>query len=491
MSFARSALLLVLCSLLAGAALCGLAWKGGIAGGGYAVLAADAAVPDRTLRELLVPLEGDFAGAPVSESSQWALLNEFGAVARIPLDEYPSRVTSFDPRNDGYAEKVRSFFVREGKRFVFIPLRSVARAAETLEDKIAAALGLIPFSVEYLGFGKPLGFYALLFAAAAGLFLFLFGWRRRRGAEWALPCLPALAACASGGAPGFALAALLVGLSALLHDPLAELCGPGRRRSGVLDSFRAQWLLSPFFLAGYTLVALYSGFSPPLALGIIAAYTGIYLFSIRTFSLPRAGAHIRFTPVLIARPSLAAGFSGDGKAALPMLPFALAGLLAALLTVRAAGVRSGSWTAAFTAPPLVTEEDYRSHAALQASFSLRPLGREAAGDRGPYPAYELGPDGLVSPAYRTAAMPSADAQEESPFPLKQLMDFLSAGGVKGQSPAATDGGTIPGGGAGDLAPALVPLLFIIPGILPRRRAKGAKPAMDLASGLRGHGGALL
>jgi hypothetical protein len=484
MSFARSLPLLVLCSLLAGAVLCGLAWKGGIAGlrGGYVVLATDEAVPDRTLRELLAPLEGDFAGAPVSESSQWALLDEFGSLARIPLDEYPARVTPFDPRNDGYAEKARSFFVRDGKRFVFIPLGSVARAEKTLEGKIAAALGAVPFSVEYLGFGKPLGLYALLFALASLLLLLLIRRRRQRRTEWALPCLPALAAFASGGASGFALAALLLGLSVLLYDPLAELCRP-RRRSGGLDSFRAQWLLSPFFLAGYALVTLYSGFSPPLALGIFAAYTGIYLFSVRTFSLPRAGDHIRFAPVLIARPSLSAGFSNAGKTALPMLPFALAGLLAALLAAHAGGVRFEGGSAVFTAPSLVTEEDYRSHAALQASFSLRPLGREAAGDRsGPYPAYELGPDGLVSPVYKTAAEPSAGAQEESPFPLKQLMDFLSAGGMQDGSPAALDGGIL-SGGAGELEPALVPLLFIIPGILPRRRAAEEKPTADLARGL--------
>ncbi|MDR0585045.1 MAG: hypothetical protein LBG57_11975 [Treponema sp.] len=470
MSFARSLPLLVLCSLLTGAALCGLAWRGGIAGfrGGYAVLTADAAVPDRTLRELLAPLEGDFADLPVSESSQWALLNEFGSLTRIPLDEYPARVTPFDPRNDGYAEKARSFFVRDGKRFVFIPLMSVERAERTLEDKIAIALGAIPFSVEYLGFGKPLGFYVLLFTAAVSLFLFLLGWRKWRHAEWALPCLPVLAVFASDGAPGFALAALLLGLSVLLRDPLTELCGPLRRRSGALSFFKAQWLLSPLFLICYTLVVLYSGFSPLLALGIFAVYTGIYLFSVRTFSLPRTENHILFAPVLIARPSLAAGFSNAGKAALPMLPFALAGLLAALLAVRAATVRSDRAAAAFTASPLITEADYRSHAALQASFLLRPLGREAAGDwGGPYPAYELEPDGLVSPVYRTATVPSADTQEESPFPLKQLMDFLSTGEMKGGILAAMDGGSILNSGAGDLALALVPLLFIIPGILPR------------------------
>jgi hypothetical protein len=429
MSFARSVPLLALCSLLAGTALCGLAWKGEIAGfrGGYAVLATDEAVPDRTVRELLAPLEGDFAGAPVSESSQWALLDEFGALARIPLDEYRARVSPFDPRNDGYAEKARSFFVRDGKRFVFIPLGSLARSGKTLEGTIAAALGAVPFSVEYLGFARPLGLYALLFALASVPLFLPIRRRRQRRAEWALPGLPALAAFASGGAAGFALAALLLGLSALLYEPLAERCRP-RRRAGGLDTFRAHWLLSPFFLAGYALVARYSGFSPPLALGVFAAYTGIYLFSVKTFSLPRAGDHIRFAPVLIARPALPAGFSSAGKTALPMLPFALAGLLAALPAARAGAVRFGSASAAFTAPPLLTEADYRTHAALQASFSLRPLGREAAGDRGPYPAYELGPDGLLSPVSQPPPAPSAGAQE-APFPLKHLMDFLSAGGT--------------------------------------------------------------
>ncbi|MDR2479981.1 MAG: hypothetical protein LBD48_11810, partial [Treponema sp.] len=141
MSFKRSLSLLIILSLFSGAALCALAgvFNPSAGRGGYAVLVTDAAIPDKTLRELLVPCEKGFGGPPVSESVQWVLLDEFGGLAKIFLDEYESRVAPFDPRNDGYAQKLRSFFVREGKRYVFIPLRSgtMARAAvQTLEKDI-------------------------------------------------------------------------------------------------------------------------------------------------------------------------------------------------------------------------------------------------------------------------------------------------------------------------------------------------------------------
>jgi hypothetical protein len=454
MSFARSLPLLAFLSLLVGIVFCVLAWTVDSAGfrGGYALLAADAEVPDRTLRELLAPLEGDFGGAPVSESSQWALLDEFGSLVRIPLDEYSGRVTAFDPRNDGYAEKVRSFFVRDGKRFVFIPLRSFVRAGGDLENRIAGALGGISFSVEYLGSGRPLGFYALLFAAAAlGLLLFRFMRQGRLLADWALPCLPALAAFAFYGAPGFALAALLLGLSGLLREPLAELCGPRRSRSGVLVFFKARGLLSLFFVAACVLAAFYSGFSLPFALGIFVSYAGIYFFSVRTFSLPHAGAHIRFAPVPIIQPALDEGFSAAGKSIPLMLPFALAALLAALLAVRVGGARYEGGTFSFAASQLITEEEYRSHTAFQASFSLRPLGREDAG--GPYPTYELGPDGLVNPADEPAAALTASLPADiPPFPLKQLMDFLGADGITDSGTAAAGDGALSGTAAVGLSP---------------------------------------
>ncbi len=83
----------------------------------------------------------------VSESDQWALLDCFDGVEKIPLVEYSQRLFPFDPRNDGYAEKLRSLFIRDEKRFVYIPIGT--NRPESLETEIAQALTGISYSLDY------------------------------------------------------------------------------------------------------------------------------------------------------------------------------------------------------------------------------------------------------------------------------------------------------------------------------------------------------
>jgi hypothetical protein len=439
-SFNRSLVLLIVLSFFAAFALCVLAARynppGGAGGsrGGYAVLVTGAAVPDKTLRELLVSCEGNFAGPPVSESGQWALLDAFSGITPIPLDEYESRVAPFDPRNDGYAQKLRSFFVRDGKRFVFIPLRP---GVKTLEKDLAAALGAIPFSVEYLGFGKPVGFFMLLFAAAAvfPLVRCLAGrFRPRQERDFDdgrfLPGLAVLSSLAFCGAPGFLLCALFAGLAALSGDLVYPRGSRPGRRSTVAAPFNLRWLFVPPLLAGSAALVIFSGVSPLLALGVFAAHTFLCVFFQKIVSLPRAGGHVRFAPVLILKPAPLSGVCAAGKqGAALMLPFVLAALLAALFAPVMPGARrAASLSAAFPAELRITEADYRAHAAFQASFSIRPLGRDSAGTPGDasVPGYTRDSDGLISPVSKPLAVPEdlVLPQEFPPFPLQALMEFL-------------------------------------------------------------------
>ena len=105
--------------------------------GAYGALVCGGDVPDREIRQRLEAR--GFTGI-VSESGQWVLIDRFGSVERVPLDEYPARIMPFDPRNDGYAQKLRSLFVRDEQRFIYIP-RTVG-----IESRLAAALEDIPFS---------------------------------------------------------------------------------------------------------------------------------------------------------------------------------------------------------------------------------------------------------------------------------------------------------------------------------------------------------
>ena len=80
----------------------------------WAVLILDEAHEDRRIRESLAGI-----GAFISESSQNIFIDDFGSVKKIPLDSYYDEIEAFDPRNDGYAEKLSAFFVRDGKRLFF------------------------------------------------------------------------------------------------------------------------------------------------------------------------------------------------------------------------------------------------------------------------------------------------------------------------------------------------------------------------------------
>jgi hypothetical protein len=140
--------------------------------GEYAVLVLDDAIPDREIRAGLE--SGGFSGI-ISESTQWVFLFFFGSIEQIPLDEYDKRVFPFDPRNDGYAEKLRSLFVHDGQRFVYLPLGFATRAG--MEKKIASAMGDIPYSLEItVPASRPLRppwLLITLFCAAAAALLII------------------------------------------------------------------------------------------------------------------------------------------------------------------------------------------------------------------------------------------------------------------------------------------------------------------------------
>jgi hypothetical protein len=162
---------------------------------GYAVLCVDAALSDREIGERLVAsidnyISIDFA----SESTQWVFLNDFDTILFISLDEYQERLGASalrpDPRDDGYAARLHSFFVRNGQRLFFIPFirPSLLEELDTvwvqgtksghakLEAAIEKGLDGIPFSIEWLGYDREPRYLYIAFADAACILAFLL-WR--------------------------------------------------------------------------------------------------------------------------------------------------------------------------------------------------------------------------------------------------------------------------------------------------------------------------
>jgi hypothetical protein len=507
MSFIRSLIVLGLLSLLGGAVflVLSLVFIPAESGGGYAVLAFDEAAGDREIRGLLE--QGLNASADrnvelplriISESSQWVFLDNFGGLEQVPLDEYSGRVSSFDPRDDGYAQRLRDFFIRASgpggaphnmKRLFFIPLRPGApgAGAGAFEKKLAGLLGNISFSVEYLGLGRALLLFFVLMAAAAGSCLFFF--RRFR---IQIPCLPLLAALAFGGAPGIAMGAILSGLAALLEEPgealfmllryrkEASLFGNERFRSRLLGDvfspFKTAWILAALLWAVYGAAAFFSEIPLLLSLGVFAAHSALFLLSLRARSLQgESQDHIRFAPVPIMKQ--AAGIFGFSRL---MLPFAAASLLAALLTPLMPGAgSSGISSLGGDRGRVISEAEYRFHAEYQQSFSYRSLGSPGLGA---YAEYIQRDDGLIYPA-SGSSFSSTEAADIPPFPLKDLMDFLASGSSPSSGRGAGAAGTAPFIGFGDLFPGLLLLFFIVPGFIrPRWGDKRGKKILIYRSG---------
>jgi hypothetical protein len=146
---------------------------------GYAVLSVDAEYPDREIGNRIAAAANTYISADYSsESTQWVFLSDFETILRLSIDEYDARLSAIapfhDPRDDGYAARLRAFFVQEGRRLFFIPFVRPALREEVvsrlryqshsgnreLETALTKTFADIPFSLEWLGYDrKPLWLY--------------------------------------------------------------------------------------------------------------------------------------------------------------------------------------------------------------------------------------------------------------------------------------------------------------------------------------------
>ncbi|MDR0628081.1 MAG: hypothetical protein LBG24_00245 [Treponema sp.] len=422
---------------------------------GYAVLTVDASYSDRLIGELLA--SEAFTQGFLSESNQWVFLDDFGTLQRIPLDAYRDRVEPFDPRDDGYAEKLRAFFVREGKRLFFIPFSGDPRLSDpwfnkprikAFEASLAAVFTEIPFALTFLGSEKPFLFYFLLFAAAAGATMVLSG-----EPVLILALLPILGSLAFAGPPGFALCAVLVVLTGIAAEPLRKRWAARRYgQDGIEGREPAKNLGKGYpvlavFLTGALLFLWLCGILYGMSVtagnmvrtsgkslvqvGVaVLVCSGIMLWVILWLEANQGKAqnHVRFMPVRIMD---AATWGPINRT---ILPFALVALVALY----------GPWLYeglhAYHDPGFIADSRYlidtgvyENHARYQASFSLIPLGSGKDLDhpqRGDPPGstyrqYRLGADGLIAGmgGYEQVLSPDDDPVIP-PFPLEDLIAFL-------------------------------------------------------------------
>jgi hypothetical protein len=499
MSFLKSLIISIAASLVFGGLFFLLCYgtssgKGGVprashreVGAGYAVLTLDAAYPDALIQDLLAD-EGIVN--VLGESSQWVFLDDFGELERVPLDAYRERVEPFDLRNDGYAERLRSLFVAREERRLFIPLGSGAskNRAFDLEERIAAALGDILFTVTITGPPESVVLPALLFAVVAALTMIF------SGAPLAAAfLLPLWAVPAGMGAAGFSLMAALAGFFRLLRDPLREYFifhrygkpddlldggGMGELMIKIFNSHGVSCVLSPLFLAAYIVSAVIGGLS------LVGVFMGLIFFLVLlilafwTESMRGMNqGHIRFLPVQITDIAMKPlSFSRV------ILPFALASLGMFFLPTPVTDGNTGApavsrelrdWKRREGVyDPALLPRAYQDHVRFQNSFSLTPL--DLDGYSQSYLRYTLGKDGLIAGSSAPEGDPSGlfpDGGSPPPFPLAGLIDFLennaytSFEGFPAGEARVKKMSVVESSHGGDLASVLISLGLCIPLIL--------------------------
>ncbi len=333
-------------------------------------------------------------GAVVAESTQWVSVNDFGEIEKVPLAGYRDRIEAFDPRDDGYADKLRTLFVRGDRRYIYIPAVSAFGTAfmeDGVRGAVARAFADVDFSLS-VG-GLPLAFFvsmAALFASAA-LSIVLVG--VPAFFAFALPALSSFAFFGPAGcvAAGFAFAALF---------SLRELADQWRRDRG---SMSALWKRcrdgtlpdAPRAAVLMILAALASFIAAIPVLLTIAGWAGAAAAALTAhsfaFRVRAERGHARFVPIPLARASL--DFRRESRVLSLFAAASLAALVASIPLV-SGGERNLDGKEGKVPDFLntVASGDYRRHVEFQRTFAALRLGSQ----EDEYRDYRLSAEGLVA-----------------------------------------------------------------------------------------------
>lgn len=409
----------------------------------------------------------------VSESTQRVFLDDFGELKSIALNEYRDFVEPFDPRDDGYAEALRSLFVSSGRRRVFIPLGPLA----SLTDPHKTGERIRRF---FAGEDAQVYVHAVprRTAPQAALLLgaLVFALPAARPILPLLPCVPAVAALGLLGPAGLVLSGLAFALTLLLRTVAVEAAHL-RSRGQVAGKAAAALLndFSPRLAGGLAMVLLFMLLGLGASLPPVPLVLGLGSCVLLVWSVPAAAeqrrlrrGRLRFLPL----PLIRSGFdlSGSARAALPFAAAALCSLILALV-LPAAGAGDDLSVFLGEGARRITESDFRSHLEHQRSFSFLSLHRGESAGAFAYEGYQLGADGLISgsvqkelgPAYNAESIPKTEDAAED---LIQLLDAS----VRGGGSALT---------LGETAAVLFVLVLCIPSAVVRPRRMGRRGALTI------------
>jgi hypothetical protein len=384
----------------------------------------------------------------LSESSQWFFVNDFSELRRVPLDQFNDFMLESDPRNDGYAEKLRMIFVRGGSRYFYIPRRSIHSSnPAVIEQRIIDALDDIPYrDITFNAYTARNISGAFIFIAAAlfSLALSVYAakpFASRRAAIKPLlqtvVLLPACALFAASGPAGFALAAILLALFFMFKAPLKSLFIKLRLAQGTIFSGLCFGLVKQNIFKEkkltFIIPALFAAVCISGGVNIFYALLAALLFCLSAAACiylaasPRgAAAHIRFVPIAIRTGT---------KRRLPLtaLPFTLASVFSLVVPLFAQPSMQALDTKTKNEAPLISVKDYQDHINFQKKFAFMKLvnaNGTAAVNGGAvlYLNFELGPDGLlhiIDGGPSANNMLDGSAADIPPFPLENLLNFFN------------------------------------------------------------------
>ena len=385
-------------------------------GSGYAILRTDPGTNDDETVSMLHA--GGIRGI-AAVSTQTVFMDDFGDIKEIPLTQYGDYLAGFDPRNDGYAEKLESFFYQDGKRLAFIPLAENPGTPGALTKQVNQILVNIPHELRFLNAPAPRVFPWILFALSLGCVFYFF-----RSLRPLIHLFFPMAGFVFWGSPGLVSISLLGAVISVLVYPVKEYFTAawyGKKRSfkDQLRTYLFSWISGGILLLIYLAVLILTNISLVFGLVVFGGVSGLFVFSIRWDVLKGASLeHVRFLPVPIA------GYGGKNPGRLmPAVPFICASLVLLVSSVFFTYTFSD-----FSLDPsrAVTREDYESHIRFQSGFSFNPLGRTSGSDQ--YKTYTMGADGLISQG-ETGPAENLFSRNPGDFPLDGLTgQILGAAG---------------------------------------------------------------
>ncbi len=373
----------------------------------YAVLSIPESYDSQSVEKVL--RSSGFIGL-ISEESQWVDIAAFNSLERVPLDNYSERLDKDDPRNDGYAERLKLFFHSDGYRHIYLPMKGTAAA---LKKSLRKALPDIAYQLRLPGRVEWL--CVIFFLISVIITFFSFGDTRPT-----LPALPALLGLSGLGVGGLAVAiGLFLGI-VIIKDLVISLAS----RMSTAYTWKAlrRIIVSTFHDESSSALAL--GF---IAMGMAGAVIGDVPVFITlagaasaiaaTFLVPAIIAvknmkrsRLRFVPVKILREDI-----DRSRFFLRLGPvFAIVVLAAFVVQNGFTKTRTNSANSIIYNDAEVTIEEYEKHITYQKSFALSRL-RSLA--HLPYGGFVIDTDGLLLPGEKFEI-------EDEPIELPPVERFL-------------------------------------------------------------------